>query len=105
MGYMCHHAIVVTGRDWGDSTPLKDAYKKAVEIFGKSVTEILPTVTNGYASFMVGPDGSKEGWEESDTGNARRDEFVLFLDETGYCKWAEVQYGDDEDINKITRCY
>ncbi len=73
-------------------------------MFGE-VSEILPSVANGYLSFFVPSDGSKEGWEESHQGDANRNVFVAYLQtaEGGNVKWAEVQYGDEEGDNKITR--
>ena len=68
MGYMRHHSIVVTYYDEQRIAPM---HAKAVEIFGKDrVTEILPAATNGYVSFFIGTDGSKEGWDESKEGDA-----------------------------------
>lgn len=106
MGYRCHHAIVVTS--WG---ALDKAHEKAVSLFGISsqVTPIVGPVINGYTSFMIGPDGSKEGWEPSNVGDLKRDAFCAWLDEQAYedgssCfQWAEVQYGDDNDDNRVLR--
>ena len=33
------------------------------------VSEISPTAINGYVSFFIPPDGSKEGWKESTEGD------------------------------------
>lgn len=105
MGYMRHHAIVVTS-----SAPelLKAAHAKAVEL-GMSVTNLTAEVTNGYRSFLVAPDGSNEGWRESDAGDARRDQFTAWLDEQRYdddstsLGWVEVQFNDDEHETAIVR--
>lgn len=96
MGYMRHHAIIVSG--WSDER-VAPAHAKAKEIFGNSVTEILPEVTNGYRSFFIGTDGSKEGWSESDDGDSRRERFKAWVSEN-YRLWldvAEVQYADEND--------
>jgi len=107
MGYMRHHAIVVTS--WNEEA-LNDAHKKAGSIFGpEQVTNILPDIMNGYRSFMIGPDGSKERWKESDIGDKRRDEFIDYCesvrleDRSTYLDWVEVQYGDDEKETRICR--
>lgn len=105
MGYIRHHAIVVTS--WEEKS-LKDAYNIACDIF-PIVTEITEKTINGYSSFFIPPDGSKEGWDESEDGNKRRDEFIEYLDTQRWgdgstcLKWIEIQYGDDDGINKITR--
>jgi hypothetical protein len=105
MGYMRHHAIIVTS--YADK--IDAAHAKAVAIFDDMVTPVVKSHTNGYGSFMVVPDGSKERWEASKIGDACRDEFVEWLntqrysDDSTSLKWAEVQYGDDEYETRIVR--
>lgn len=102
---MRHHAIIVTGFSKDRILP---AHEKAKEIFGAHVTEILPEVTNGYLTFFIGPDGSKEGWPESDDGDKKRYEFKEWV-KKNYKLWlevAEVQYHDEEDelwVKRIPR--
>lgn len=76
MGYIRHHAIIVTR--WSHDS-LVDAQKKAIEL-GHAVSAIVRSVINGYESFLIAPDGSKEGWSESDDGDARRDKFIEWLE-------------------------
>ena len=102
---MRHHAIVVTS--WHDEL-LEQAHAKAVEL-GCSVSEITTPVTNMYRSFLVAPDGSKEGWDGSDAGDDRRDVLTAWLDNQRYdddstpLQWVEVQYGDDDLESRIIR--
>lgn len=105
MGYMRYHAIIVTTycREL-----LREAQDTAKEIFGKKiVTDMVVSAINEYSSFMVGPDGSKEGWHLSDEYNEKREAFVAWLQSKAYedgsnpFKWAEVQYGDEGGDNKI----
>ncbi len=107
MGYIRHHAIVVTGGDHrGDAIR---AHAKAVEIFpARQVTDVLPAAVNGYQTFLIGPDGSKEGWAESDEGNANRARFITWMREARmrdenpvWVDWVCVQYGDDERETKV----
>lgn len=92
-----HHAIVVTS--WkGDY--LSAARFKAVEL-GMIVTSVEDSGINGYSSFMICPDGSREGWPESDLGDDQRAAFVNWITEEqranrGYWQWAVIQYGDDD---------
>lgn len=103
MGYMRHHAIVVTGTDYQEA--ITKAHTAAAGIF-PWISPLSPPTINGYRSFFVPPDGSKEGWEESDVGDAQRDAFMAYLLSTGFADggslfaWVEVQYGDD---NRETR--
>lgn len=111
MGYTRHHAIVVTGllRDnCGVSFPrIEDAHAEARALFPR-VTEIIESDLNGYGSFLIPPDGSKEGWSESDEGDAKRARFTGWLRSKQYedgsspFRWVEVQYGDDERETIVT---
>jgi hypothetical protein len=105
MGYMRHHAIVLSS--WSPEI-LGAARVKAADL-GMAVSPIVPSGLNGISSFLVAPDGSKEGWEESDAGDARRAALIAWLGaeagKRGYSgvDWAEVQYGDGNGATRIVR--
>ena len=91
MGWIRHHAIVVTGGDYDDS--VAKAHEKAVELCEALVSPVLESKINGYLSFFVAPDGSKEGWEESDKGDEARASFKAWLRGSGsYVRWVEIEY-------------
>jgi len=99
MGYMCHHAIVVSSFD---SAILDAAHKQAKEMFeDELVSGIVPGLRNGYSSFFIAPDGSKEGWDESDRCDAAREAFVNYLRSQAYgdgsspIDYVEVAFADD----------
>jgi hypothetical protein len=111
MGYMVHHTIIVTGdgrESWmepGRAT-IEDAHAFAVACAGRhdgvcGVSALIDTSTNGYRSFMVAPDGSKDGWNTSDKGNNTRAEIVAWLRTIGGFDFAEVQFGDEEGDNRL----
>lgn len=106
MGYVVHHAIVVTSWNYDR---LRVARDKAFELLPGLVTEIIETRVNRDYSFFVGPDGSKEGWEESDEGDRQRDQFIAWLntqrheDHSTWLHWAEVAYSSDDRNAKVTR--
>lgn len=117
MSYMRHHAIIVTSfmrkKEGRQSITLEDARDRAVAAFtidGQClVSEIVDGAANGYGSFMIAPDGSKEGWPTSDDAEHARDAFIEWLDaqrfEDGsslFC-WVEVQFGDDKGETKVLR--
>ena len=55
---------------------------------------------------MIPPDGSKEGWEESNLGDERRSAWVNAMKDLGeddYCEWAELAFGDDDGMARVTR--
>lgn len=103
MGYICHHAIIVTS--W-DRKYIEPAREKALRIF-PVVSEILESQENGYCSIFIPPDGSKEDWRESAEGNDRRAEFIKWLNaqaetDGGNCTgWVEVQYLDEAGNEKV----
>lgn len=112
MGYMRNHAIVVTSFD---REKIERAHARAFEIFlpvakecsdrwarsHSMVSEILTSPINELYTFVVGPDGSKEGWKPSNLGDTARGEFIEWLDAQRYedrsspFDWVVVQYGDD----------
>lgn len=105
MGYMRHHAIIMTSFD---DVLIKEARDKANKLFSEGmVSELLMSPVNGYCSFFIAPDGSKEGWNESDEGDDAREEFKTWLlskryeDNSSPIDWAEVQYGDEDRVTKI----
>ena len=107
MGYMSHHAIVVTS-NYASAERIEAAHAEAVRL-GCTVSPITPVATNGYLSFLIAPDGSKEGWAESDQGDARRNEFIQwirdnhYIDGGTYIDWAEINFGDDDHEGSMLR--
>lgn len=102
MGYMRHHTIVVTS--WDDELAIT-AHAQAEEVFTETacvVSALTPPATNGFRSFFVAPDGSKEGWTASNEGDEARSVFVEWMDSQRYSDgstsldWVEVQFGDDD---------
>lgn len=103
MGYMRHNAIVVTS--WNASNINAAAQKAAdlkLQVLGPS-----KIILNNYFSLMVCPDGSKEGWPDSDLGDERRAAFKEWLGEQKYedgscnLEWAEIAYGSDDRTAEI----
>lgn len=117
MGYMRHHAIVVSGWDKYDDKDeqyIDRAHREVIalqESFPSLcwVSPVSPKnlAINGYRSFFIAPDGSKEGWTESNNGEAFRTAVMNKLDEmTGngcWVQYAEVQFADDEGVSVVTR--
>jgi hypothetical protein len=109
MGYMMHHAIILDS--WDDKV-IQKAVDKAKEL-GMTVLGPSPRVTNNHSSAMICPDGSKEGWPESDAADKARDAFVEWAktleygDGSGPLSWVELSFGGDEpDLNtQVLRYY
>jgi len=96
MGHVAHHAIVVTGKE----APVRTARGWAMTKQGMLVSDVVPAHINGYASFFVAPDGSKEGWETSDEGNRLRTAMVKYLQKRNL-DFVEVCFGGDEDFARV----
>lgn len=82
-----------------------EAQATAVEIFGGDiVSDVIRSPLNGYETFFVAPDGSKEGWEDSNAGDEKREQFLDWV--TAYGKFlevVEVRYGGDDSFSaKVT---
>lgn len=106
MGYMVHHAIIVTAWDEVQGRFHRD---KAVQLFkgdNAVITPLISSVVNDYWTFAIFPDGSKEGWDVSDRFDMLRAGYIDWLKkkEVPCQSWVHVQYGDDDDENKILDC-
>jgi len=112
MGYQRHHAIIVTS--W-NLTAITEAHNEALRLYDDTlstswswlISPILQSVINGIQTFMVAPDGSKEGWRHSNSSDRRRADFIEWLDEQRHpddsspLSWVEVQYGDDDLVTRV----
>lgn len=103
MGYIRHDAIIVTA--W-DKKYLLPARAKAEEL-GLPCSYIVDSGVNSYVTFLIAPDGSKEGWEESDKGDTARAAWkawanAAWTNDELYVYWAHLSYaGDEKDDTKI----
>ena len=107
MGWHTHHAIIVTSFD---GEMLRSAHYEAIGTFTSGlVTDISPPALNGFRSFAVLPDGSKEEWSESDEADGDRASFIFYLhgrrhpDGSSNLSWVEVSFGGDDPTPKILR--
>lgn len=98
MGYIRHHAIVIVS---ANNRMIELAHETAVE-YKCTVTPIVDSTVNGYRSFLVCPDGSKEGWLESEAGNEQRELLIKWMNSKRYddgsssLSWVEVEFGGDD---------
>lgn len=119
MGYMRHHAIIVTShhdhviRVRQRCMDVQAKFNGELEAAGEGsglflVGELSKETMNCYMSFLIQPDGSKEGWEDSKYGVQLRERIkdqVLRPETKGYgLDWVEVQYGDDEHQTLTREC-
>ena len=62
VGYIRHHAIIVTTWPSTKAAMLVREFRK----FGLPVTEPVKSVRNSVWTFLIGPDGSNEFWDTSE---------------------------------------
>lgn len=92
MGHWCQHAIVVTSY----GVHVVRAHRKATELFGFLVSPVVDSKRNGYKSFFVAPDGSKEGWDASNQMDVARGDFMEWAQKKPQLKAVEVSFADNE---------
>lgn len=102
MGVINHNAIIVIGFD--------DSVDKARDLAiaeGLIVTNVVNSPANGYRSFMIAPDGSKEGWETSDEFNEKRENIKTLYrnwiknSDTFFIEFIEVAFGEINENGTI----
>lgn len=129
MGYMAHHAVVITiygyvlqeQYKYRDRSPGSihehDPQMPDLEAFRNSLPEHwrpllvgpIPSVANDYWTVLFAPDGSKEGWDTSDEGDAYRAKLMDLFSGTyegGSSPFDVVQVrfgGDDPELAQVSR--
>ena len=105
MSHLRHHAIIVTSYSYEH---IATAIEKAREFFS-SVSIIICSQVNNFYSFLIPPDGSFEGWKESDWGDHGREQYKAWLKGHPQFDWVEVQYGseygDDQLVDSSRKNY
>lgn len=105
MGVIKHNAIIVTS--W-DEERINKIHKKCEKFIKKGmkdyityfpetlciITHVIKSIANGYYSFIIGPDGSKEGWETSNSMDEVRNKIVKYLNKKKV-DYAHITYGGD----------
>lgn len=98
MGYIRHHAMIITDCDL---ERIRDIHRFAT-LCSLNPTSIMDSPVNGYRTFFIPPDGSKEGWEPSNEGDEERKRFKQFIRKRHpYCDWTEISYGGDDGHSQV----
>lgn len=112
MGYIKHNAIIVTG--W-EKKSMEAIHTKAKDIFNDTfqpdntkgdslVSDIIIGLANTQYTFMIAPDGSKEGWATSKFGDDAREELLNWISKSDYyCDYIEIRFGGDDESESIVR--
>ena len=89
MGIIQHEAVIAVLND-RDAAAEMLAWIAQLPIENQQLFIDAPCVMNGYHTFVMIPDGSKEGWPDSDYYDTLRQRFIDRLD----CQWAKVSFGE-----------
>jgi hypothetical protein len=94
MGVINHNLVSATGlsTDGGDLSEVVAWIATLGERY-KELFRIIPSLKNSYVTVVMAPDGSKEGWSDSDIVDEIRKQFIAKLS-TGYWRWVEIGYGE-----------
>lgn len=92
MGHMRHDAIIVT-----DCGNMEEVHEQAKKLFGHLVSEKICSM-NCTESFFIAPDGSKEGWKDSNDMDIAREKFSTWLKDhyQSYADVVHISFGGDE---------
>lgn len=103
MGYIAHDAVIATTSDARPGgLPNVEAFRASLpEDFRALVIGPIAGVVNGYYSYVWLPDGSKEGWSDSDKGDEYRAAFVALFDQvyddgSSHDDVVEIRFGGDD---------
>jgi len=91
MGVINHGAVIAT-TCLDDAADTLRAWIAGLTERDRSLFSEQRGWTNGYRTFFLGPDGSKEGWADSELGDSLRREFIEQLGDR--FEWIEVSYGE-----------
>lgn len=99
MGYIRHQGIICTGSDNSDIGGKHDtalARDKALEL-GLPCSEVVRGKANATTSFLIAPDGSKEGWPLSTEQEEKRKQWIEWARKSGlYFDWACISFGGND---------
>lgn len=93
-----HDAIVVVGVEADEAEDTQDTVTahRIAKGLGLIVTEIMGTQGEIYSSFMICPDGAKEGSARSNEHDHLRDAWKLSVQKAGLLvDWCHVRLGGD----------
>lgn len=110
MGTMNHDSIIATTWNKAAFDKLQKWIENCPKKWQKLFTANLQCFANSYYTVVITPDGSKEGWDESNLGDVIRERFLKRLEkdeyEDGSSPWefVEVSFGEYGASIKSTNC-
>lgn len=115
MGYIRHDVtLIATNPDRPGGLPDIDAFRESMpEQWRPLIVGPIPGVINGDVFYAFLPDGSKEGWGDSEEGDNRRAEFRALFTTHAYEDGSSaddvvtVSFGGDHgsEVGVTTECH
>jgi hypothetical protein len=107
MSVINHNSIIATTLD---KKEFERVAKWIENNFSPEVIDLFAfksSLVNGYQTIVMVPDGSNEGWEESNLADEARNEFIAELEKAnfsdGSSPWSYVEVGFGEYGQKVLR--
>jgi hypothetical protein len=100
MGVINHNAVIATTWHEESFCLVRKRIEEKVPQDQQWLFTFTPRVMNGFQTIVLAPDGSNEGWSESDTGDDLREWFIdllsrhVYEDGSSCWKWIEVGFGE-----------
>ncbi len=99
MGTIQHDAVLVTTYRTVEMKTAVEAFRAQLQDadprFAKLLFGPIPGVINGYETWGLAPDGSKEYWADSERGDWVRAAFIhAVLEADEYARVVRVSYGE-----------
>ena len=107
MGYIRHDAVIGQVSEFDEVK--KAALRKKLRVLRSKIKKAnLPPLlrgpvegVNGYEFWFFAPDGSKEGWDESQQADKFRDEFKEIIKSAQYPSLVHIQFGGDDGETRL----
>jgi hypothetical protein len=100
MGFLWDTQFVVTGYAW-DFESVSKAYLRAKRL-GLNLSGLIPSDVNAYWTFLIAPDGSKNGFADQVQSDMKR---TLWMEEmrkeSVSVDWVYIMYGGNSDQARI----
>mgnify|MGYP001179520569 CR=1 FL=1 len=106
MGYIKNEYVIAHipryGKGRGYAIEMIEKLRMSSEFADSLIAGPLHTPVNGdNITYFFGPDGSKEGWPQSDEGDKVREQFIESARNSEYAEIVHLQMGGDDGETKI----
>lgn len=105
MGLIQHNAMIATTLSVEEFSRVRLAIEARDD---RDLFTFNQTKINAYHTIIIPPDGSKEGWDDSDAGDSRRQWLIELIQQGpyigGYWDYVDVSFGELGARIEATNC-